>query len=229
MDDKRTKSIGIKEIAAALNISIGTVDRALHARPGVNPKTRAQVLKMAEKLNYRPNLAARNLKLNHRLRIGVYLPQQIASFFTQLRAGVSAGAVIAHGLNVELESRRFLNLKDGDAELLQIDTQRKYDGIIIAPADPVRVDPVVRRLSQQGTAVVCVASDAPRSERLAGITIDATVSGDRGGVVRQDSSRKRDGGDRHRAARHPGPRRKIARICRDPGHVCSAPFVATGY
>lgn len=81
MDDKRTKSVGIKEIAAALNISIGTVDRALHARPGVNPKTRAQVLKMAEKLNYRPNIAARNLKLNHRLRIAVYVPQQIASFF----------------------------------------------------------------------------------------------------------------------------------------------------
>jgi LacI family transcriptional regulator len=177
MDDRRTKSVGIKEIAAALKISIGTVDRALHARPGVNPTTRAQVLKMAEKLNYRPNIAARNLKLNHRLRIAVYLPQQIASFFTQLRAGVSAGAVIAHGLNVELEFRKFLSLKDGDADLLQIDLQRKYDGIIIAPADPVRVDPVVRRLSQQGTAVVCVASDAPRSERLAGVTIDATVSG----------------------------------------------------
>lgn len=177
MDDKRTKSVGIKEIAAALNISIGTVDRALHARPGVNPKTRAQVLKMAEKLHYRPNLAARNLKLNHRLRIAVYLPQQIASFFAQLRAGVSAGAVTAHGLNVEVEFRKFLSLKDGDTDLLQIDLQRKYDGIIIAPADPVRVDPVVRRLSRQGTAVVCVASDAPQSERLAGITIDATVSG----------------------------------------------------
>lgn len=49
--------------------------------------------------------------------------------------------------------------------------------MIIAPADPARVDPVVRRLTRQGTAVVCVASDAPRSERLAGVTIDATVSG----------------------------------------------------
>ena len=177
MDDKRTKSVGIKEIAAALNISIGTVDRALHARPGVNPKTRAQVLKMAEKLNYRPNIAARNLKLNHRLRIAVYVPQQIASFFSQLRAGVNAGAVSAHGLNVDLEFREFRSLKDGDEDLLQIDAQRKYDGVIIAPADPARVDPVVRRLTRQGTAVVCVASDAPRSERLAGVTIDATVSG----------------------------------------------------
>jgi LacI family transcriptional regulator len=177
MDDKRNKSVGIKEIAAALKISIGTVDRALHARAGVNAKTRSRVLQMAEKLNYRPNIAARNLKLNQRLRIAVYLPQQIASFFTQLRAGVSAGAETARGLNVELEFRRFLSLKDGDAELLQIEQQRKYDGIIIAPADPARIDPVIRRMTQQGTAIVCVASDAPRSDRLAGITIDATVSG----------------------------------------------------
>jgi LacI family transcriptional regulator len=177
MDDRRTKSAGIKEIAAALKISIGTVDRALHARPGVSPKTRAQVIKMAEKLNYRPNMAARNLKLNHRLRVAVYLPQQIASFFSQLRAGVDAGAVAARGSNVDIEFRKFQTLEDGDSDLLQIDLNRKYDGIIITPADPARIDPVVRRLTHQGTAVVCVASDAPRTERLAGITIDATASG----------------------------------------------------
>jgi LacI family transcriptional regulator len=177
MDDKRTKSAGIKEIAEALKISIGTVDRALHSRPGVSPKTCAKVLKMAQKLNYRPNKAARNLKLNHRLRIAIYVPQQIASFFAQLRAGVSAGAVSAHGLNVDLEFRKILNLAEGDSELLQIDVSRKYDGIIITPADPARIDPIVRRLTQQGTAVICVASDAPRTERLASITIDATASG----------------------------------------------------
>lgn len=134
-------------------------------------------MKMAEKLNYRPNIAARNLKLNQRLRIAAYLPQQIASFFAQLRAGVSAGIESAHGLNVDLEFRKVRNLEDGDLDLLQIDFNRKYDGIIITPADPALIDPVVRRLSQQGTAVVCVASDAPRTERLAGITIDATASG----------------------------------------------------
>src|SRR5271156_2845701 len=100
MPEKRIKSAGIKEIAVALKISIGTVDRALHARPGVSPKTRALVLKMAEKLNYRPNIAARNLKLNRGLQIAVYLPQQIASFFAPLRAGMNAAAASAHGLKL---------------------------------------------------------------------------------------------------------------------------------
>jgi len=33
-------AVGIKDIARALGVSTGTVDRALHAKPGVNPMTR---------------------------------------------------------------------------------------------------------------------------------------------------------------------------------------------
>jgi LacI family transcriptional regulator len=177
MNERQAKSIGIKEIAAALRISIGTVDRALHARPGVSPKTRAQVLKMAEKLNYRPNIAARSLKLNRRVQIAVYLPQQIASFYAPLRAGISAAGGTAHGLNLDLEFRTYRRLGEGDSELMQIDLDRGYDGVIISPGDPLRIDPIIHRLAQQGTAVVCVASDAPRSDRLAAISIDANASG----------------------------------------------------
>jgi len=82
------RSAGIKDIALALGVSIGTVDRALHARPGINAMTRARVLKMAQTLGYRPNFAARHLKLNRKLRISVHLPREIASFFDALREGI---------------------------------------------------------------------------------------------------------------------------------------------
>ena len=73
--------VGIKDIARALGVSTGTVDRALHAKPGVSPVTRARVLSMAESLGYRPNLAARYLKLRKHVRISVHLPREIALFF----------------------------------------------------------------------------------------------------------------------------------------------------
>src|SRR4249920_662549 len=57
----RTKPPGIREIALSLGISIGTVDRALHNRPGINGETRRRILKRAQALGYRPNLAARFL------------------------------------------------------------------------------------------------------------------------------------------------------------------------
>ena len=70
-------SVGIKDIARALGISTGTVDRALHGKPGVNPATRARVLSMPAELDYRPNLAARYLQSRKQLRISVHLPREI--------------------------------------------------------------------------------------------------------------------------------------------------------
>ena len=69
--------VGIKDIARALGISTGTVDRALHGKPEVNALTRARVLSMAESLGYQPNLAARYLRSRKQLRISVHLPRQI--------------------------------------------------------------------------------------------------------------------------------------------------------
>lgn len=92
MSQESFKPAGIRQIADALSISIGTVDRALHARSGVSPKTRDRVLKMAAKLQYSPNVAARNLRLNRHLRVGVFLPEQIASFFDILREGIREAA-----------------------------------------------------------------------------------------------------------------------------------------
>jgi len=44
------RPIGIKDIAKALGISIGTVDRAIHSRGGINPINKDRVLKIAQTL-----------------------------------------------------------------------------------------------------------------------------------------------------------------------------------
>lgn len=172
-----SKPIGIKEIAAAAGSSIGTVDRALHNRAGVNPKTRSRILKIAEKLGYRPNLAARTLKLNRRLRIAAHLPRQIASFFDPLRDGIQEAASTSHGVTVDLTIRTYPHLGEGDLKLLEEDLEKDLDGILITPGDPTRLEPAIRRFTERGTTVVCVASDAPRTNRLASISADAATSG----------------------------------------------------
>lgn len=171
------KPPSIKDIAQALNISIGTVDRALHGRSDVSAATRARVLKKAEQLGYRPNLAARSLKLNRRVRIGIYFPRDIASFFDPLRAGVRAAASASTGVNVELVFRTFPRLDEGDIELLTADAQEKFDGILVTPGNPERMGPALSAFARRGVAIVCVASDAPRSERLASVSADAHASG----------------------------------------------------
>jgi LacI family transcriptional regulator len=171
------KPPNIKDIAKALGISIGTVDRALHGRSDVSAATRDRVLKKAAQLGYQPNIAARSLKLNRRLRIGVYFPREIASFFDPLRSGVRAAATASMGVNVELVFRTFPRLDEGDLELLTADAEQKFDGILITPGNPNRIESALRKLALRGTPVVCVASDAPRSLRLASVTADAHTSG----------------------------------------------------
>ncbi len=135
------------------------------------------MLKKAEQLGYRPNLAARSLKLNRRVRIGIYFPRDIASFFDPLRAGVRAAASAFTGVNVELVFRTFPRLDEGDLELLATDAGEKFDGILVAPGNPDHIGPALNQIASRGVAVVCVASDAPRSERLASVAAHAHASG----------------------------------------------------
>src|SRR5258708_26293123 len=83
--DKGGKAAGIRDIAEALGTSIGTVDRALHGRSGGSDRTKARVLRMAEQVGYKPNIAARALKLNPRVRVAAGLPRETAAFFDPLR------------------------------------------------------------------------------------------------------------------------------------------------
>jgi len=52
----------IRDLARHLNISIGTVSRALNGRADVNEETRKRVLAAAAKLKYSPNQSGRNLR-----------------------------------------------------------------------------------------------------------------------------------------------------------------------
>jgi LacI family transcriptional regulator len=167
---------GIKEIAKAVGVSIGTVDRALHGRPGINPLTRAKVLKMAQTLKYQPNVAARHLKLKRKIRISVHLPEQIASFFHAVQEGIEEAAKPFQS-TIELQFRHYPRLGEGDLELFAETLQEGANGIILAPAHPADLKPWIRKAARTRIPVVCVATDAPGTERLSTISADAFTSG----------------------------------------------------
>lgn len=65
--------IGIKQLAEHLQISIGTVSRALNGRPDVNAQTRKRVLDAAEALGYVPNQSGRSLRQGTTNAIGLMM------------------------------------------------------------------------------------------------------------------------------------------------------------
>lgn len=51
----KKNKISIQRLAKICNVSQGTVDRALHNRDGINPKTKEYILSVAREYGYRPN------------------------------------------------------------------------------------------------------------------------------------------------------------------------------
>jgi LacI family transcriptional regulator len=175
--NKSGKTAGIRDIASALGTSIGTVDRALHGRSGVSSRTKARVLRVAEQLGYKPNMAARSLKLNRKLRIAAVLPREIAAFFDPLRGGIQAAADEAVGMQLALDFIDYPRLGSGDVQALEKAAAKKYDGILFTPGRPRELATVIRRIVGQGIPMLCVASDAPGSGRISSVTVDAYTSG----------------------------------------------------
>src|SRR5208337_5063980 len=66
--------IGIRELARHLDISIGTVSRALNDRADVNPLTRQRVREAAAKLGYSPNQSGRSLRRGRTDLIAMIVP-----------------------------------------------------------------------------------------------------------------------------------------------------------
>jgi LacI family transcriptional regulator len=171
------KAPGIREIAKALGTSIGTVDRALHGRSGVSARTKARVLRMAQQLGYKPNIAARSLKLNRNLRIAAVLPREIAAFFDPLREGIRGAADETVGTQLTLDFIDYPRLGSGDRAALENAAAKHYDGILFVPFRPRDLADVMRRIVGRGIPMLCVASDAPDSGRIGCVTVDAYTSG----------------------------------------------------
>jgi DNA-binding LacI/PurR family transcriptional regulator len=82
------KPATIKELARRLNVSVSTVSRALHNHSSIGLKTRLQVQKLAQELNYEPNQAAISIKQGKTMVIGVILPNLGEEYFSMAINGV---------------------------------------------------------------------------------------------------------------------------------------------
>jgi LacI family transcriptional regulator len=165
------------DIAQALGVSTGTVHRALHNHAGVSPMTRSRVLQMAKTLGYRPNLAARFLSSKGSLRVSVNTPQGATSFWEEVRTGIAEEARSLAMEHVEIEFRTYPLLGEGEDEAFEAALESDVNGIITFPSRPQRLRSCMRRASRNNVPVVCVATDAPGTGRLAVVSIDTMASG----------------------------------------------------
>jgi LacI family transcriptional regulator len=165
-------------IAELANVSIGTVDRALHGRNGINESTRERILQIARQISYTPNLAARTLSVSKAsFRIGVCIPREIHFFYDQLWSGVLDEARRAAQLGAQFVNRPVRALREGDAKAFKELVKSGVNGIILTAGNPQRLTPLIDDAEERGIRVVCVSTDAPESRRSSIVCVEPWLNG----------------------------------------------------
>ncbi|WP_274426458.1 LacI family DNA-binding transcriptional regulator [Chelativorans sp. YIM 93263] len=157
--------VGIRRLAQHLDISIGTVSRALNGRPDVNAETRQRVLEAAAELGYAPNQAGRSLRkgatgvIGFMMQTGSEITGEGDTFFMSVFDGIQA-VFSRHGLDlvVLLCSSR----EDPDAYLRRTVARGFADALIISATR--RNDPRIDLLAERGISFIALG----RSESDAG-------------------------------------------------------------
>ena len=67
----------INEIAEMAHVAKSTVSKALNGQKGVCDEKRKEILKLAGKMNYRPNASARALAQHRSETIGLIIPADV--------------------------------------------------------------------------------------------------------------------------------------------------------
>ena len=144
----RNALIGIRDLARHLDISIGTVSRALNDRADVNPLTRQRVREAAARLGYSPNQSGRSLRRGRTDLVAMIVPSGsdntlINTVFLSVLDGLKR-RLGEHGLDLAI----FLESGGDDrlGPLRRVTERGLADALIIA--DTEGVDPRVDYLGK---------------------------------------------------------------------------------
>jgi len=119
----------IRDVARLAGVSTATVSRILSGVGEARPDTRARVQAAARELDYRPSGIARSLKLGSTGTIGLIVTDIMNPFFPELVRSIE-DAARARNLAVMLCNGQ--EDADREASYLELLSQRRVDGIIVA-------------------------------------------------------------------------------------------------
>jgi len=122
--------VTIREVATRAGVSVATASRALNGGGYASEETRQRVNLAARELGYKPNAAARSLKLQRTKTVGLMVADVINPFYSYLADGVLACAK-RKGYHVILSATNEDPVME--REYLEVLMENRVDGIISVP------------------------------------------------------------------------------------------------
>jgi LacI family transcriptional regulator len=96
MESLADQNLTLEKIARLSGVSRSTVSRVVNQQPHVSDSVRKRVLEVIQETGYQPNLAARSLVSKRSWTLGLVLPRNVSSFFSdpyfpRLTEGIAQG------------------------------------------------------------------------------------------------------------------------------------------
>jgi LacI family transcriptional regulator len=176
-------TLTLKDIAREAGVSLATVDRVLHQRPGVRPGTVKRVRDAIERHDFRPLAAAadlargRTIRFAFVMRVGSNLfMQQILSHLSDMKGWLSARRIVVEAITTDIFNPETL------ARTLD-SLHGRFDGVAVVALDHPGVRTAIDDLIDSGTHVVTLVSDVPSSRRLHYVGIENIAAGRTAGTL----------------------------------------------
>ena len=144
------KRVGIRDVAAAAELSITTVSWALNGKGEVAPETRERVQRIARELGYQPNEAARALRSGRTRILGIAVAHRESGPWEQTYLPYYRSVVAGAAIEAVEHGHAVAAIPVSPTRGLEV--QIACDGLIVV--DPVRDDPILASCRRRGIPVV---------------------------------------------------------------------------
>jgi LacI family transcriptional regulator len=176
-------ALTLRDIAHQAGVSLATVDRVLHNRPGVRPDTVRRVREAIERNSFQPHVAAAELARGRMRRFAFVMPSGPNLFMQQIQAylGEMTAWLSARRLAVEIVATDVFDPTVLAASLEGL--VGHYEGIAVVALDHPAVRAALNDLVDAGAKVVTLVSDVPSSRRHYYVGIDNIAAGRTAGAL----------------------------------------------
>jgi LacI family transcriptional regulator len=151
MKTETSKEVTIYDIAEVLKISAATVSRSLNHIHGTSEKTRSKVLATAERMGYRYNTNAANLRRSQSSVIGVIVPRLNSHFIAEAIAGIET-TVSRSGFTLMVSQT--LEKVENETRCSEILSGNRVAGILASLSIETKEISHFRRISATGMPVI---------------------------------------------------------------------------
>ena len=171
--------IRIKDIAKRAGVSVGTVDRVIHKRPGVSASSHLLVEKALQEMDYQPNAYASALAYNRHYTFVCVMPRhESEAYWDEVEEGMKEDTERRRDFRVSLKVfyyERF-DVQTFDTAAAEC-MDAEPDGVIIVPAKLEYTRAFTEKLTHRGIPFILLDSYLPDLKPLAFYGQDSFQSG----------------------------------------------------